>query len=89
MPERGPDDWSGGGGEVAGLHQPGFISGAAGLDRELERARHRYRIGGLGDGGVEQHRVVAEFERFGRVARRAEAGVDHQRGVGQPVAQQF
>ena len=37
MPERSPDDWSGGGGEIAGFHQPGFIGSATGVDAELAR----------------------------------------------------
>ena len=59
------------------------------FDGEAERVRHRHRIGGLGNGGVEQHGVVAEFERVRRMRGRAQTGIDHQRDVGQPVAQQF
>ena len=51
--------------------------------------RHADRIAGLGDGGVEQHGVVAEFERVGGVRRRAQPGVDHQRDLGQPRAQEL
>ncbi len=42
-----PIDRGGGGGEVAGFHQPGFIGGAAGLDAEAERVGHRDGIGGF------------------------------------------
>ena len=45
----------------------------------------RDRIGGLGDGGVEQHGVVAELQRFGGMRRRAKAGIDDQRDVGKPL----
>ena len=81
MPERGPNDRGGGGGEVAGVHQPGFIGGAAGLDAEAEGVGHRDGVGGLCNGRVEQHGVVAQLERFGRVRRRAKAGVDDERDI--------
>ena len=72
MPERGPNDWSGRRSEISGFHQPGFVSHAASLDAGTERARHHDRIGGFRNRGVEQHRVIAEFERLRRMRRRAE-----------------
>src|SRR5436309_14052235 len=56
---------------------------------KAECGGHRDRVGGFGDGRVEQHGVVAEFERVGRMRGRAEAGVDHQRNVGQALAPEF
>ncbi len=89
MPEWCPNDRGGGGSEVAGVHQPGFVGGAAGITAETEGIGHRDGIGGFCDGGVEQHGVVAELERLGRMRRRADAGIDHQRDIRQALAQQF
>ena len=69
MPERCPDDWSGGGGEVAGFHQARFIGGAAGLDAEAKRIGHRDGVGGLGNRGVQEHGVVTKLQRVGRMRR--------------------
>ena len=37
MPERSPDDWSGGRSKIARAHQARFIAGAPGFDAEPER----------------------------------------------------
>ena len=49
------------------MHQARFESRAAGIDPEAEGIRHRHGVGGLCNRRVEQHRVVAELERFGRM----------------------
>ena len=46
------------------MHQPGFVSDAAGLDAEAECIGHGDGVGGFRDRGVEQHGVIAELERF-------------------------
>ena len=49
---------------------------------QAEGARHRDRIARLGDGGIEQHAVVAELHRGRRMRRQADASVDDQRNLG-------
>ena len=62
--------------------EAGLAGGSSSLDGHLERAGHAHGIFGHGNGGVDQHCVSAEFERFRSVAGSAEAGVDNDGDAG-------
>ena len=80
--ERG----AGGGVEFAG-HAAGEERLAAGEDGMLHGLGHEDGILGLGDGGVHQDGVEAEFHGEGGVGGGADAGVDDQRDFGDEFAQ--
>ncbi len=57
------------------------VADVPGLARKPHRMGHRDRILRVGDAGVEQHAVGAEFHRHRDVARRADARIDDDRIV--------
>lgn len=67
-------------------HAPGEVCVAAGFDCEAHGARHPLGVLCFRDGRVHEHGVRAEFHRDGRVAGRADARVDDDRGVRQLLA---
>lgn len=77
MEETG--EWAGGSGGAGFLRQAEEESFAPGFDRFFEGDGHPHRVGGDGDGGIDQHRIGTEFECFGRVAGGTESGIDDHR----------
>ena len=72
-----------------GSISPDFEGEPPRLDGACEGLRHLHRIAGLGDGSVEQHRVIAHLHRLCRVRGRADPGVDDERRVGKISAERL
>ena len=71
--------WAGRRGGRARFREADLARVAPGFDRFAERLRHPHRIGCDRDRGVHENGIGTHLERFGRLARRAEAGVDDHR----------
>ena len=54
----------------------GEVGGSPSLDAEAEGVRHTDRVGGAGDGGVDEDGVCADFEGQRRLGGRAQPGID-------------
>ena len=62
--------------------RPARYAEAAGFGGVAHGVGHAQGVFGVGDAGVQEHAVDAEFHRDRDVARRADAGVDDHRIVG-------
>jgi hypothetical protein len=64
------------------FHASGEEGLTTGDDGMAHRRRHQHRIARMGDCGIHQHAVAAEFHRHGGIGRGADAGIDDDRHAG-------